>query len=107
MIFLLSPSRCQHYIAWRRSEMMSSSSFISTRAGSIRLTTPESMSLDKVEMRRRSRKKLANKPLKSIPGAESNTKVGIEGAKTLDKKADELVGKATGSSKKGGANKRR
>lgn len=51
--------------------------------------------------------KLANKPLKSISGAESNTKVGIEGAKTLDKKADELVGKATGSSKKGGANKRR
>ncbi|RAL63601.1 hypothetical protein DID88_003645 [Monilinia fructigena] len=51
--------------------------------------------------------KLANKPLKSIPGAESKIKVGIEAAKILDKKADELVGKATGSSKKGGANKRR
>ncbi|QSZ30030.1 hypothetical protein DSL72_004548 [Monilinia vaccinii-corymbosi] len=51
--------------------------------------------------------KIANKPLKSVPDADSSVKVGIEGAKIADKKADELVGKSTGSSKKGGANKRK
>ncbi|EDN92891.1 hypothetical protein SS1G_08756 [Sclerotinia sclerotiorum 1980 UF-70] len=51
--------------------------------------------------------KIANKPLKSVPGADASAKAGIEGAKVAEKKADEVVGKATGSSKKGGATKRK
>lgn len=51
--------------------------------------------------------KIANQPLKSIPGADASVKVGIEGAKTAEIKADEFIGKATGSSKKGAATKRK
>lgn len=51
--------------------------------------------------------KIANQPLKSIPGADASVKVGIEGAKIADQKANEVLGKATGSSQKTGANKRK
>ncbi|ESZ91225.1 hypothetical protein SBOR_8399 [Sclerotinia borealis F-4128] len=50
--------------------------------------------------------KIANQPLKSISGADASVKVGIEGAKVADNNVDELIGKATGSSNKGGATKR-
>ncbi|KAF7926963.1 uncharacterized protein EAE98_006347 [Botrytis deweyae] len=51
--------------------------------------------------------KIANQPLKSIPGADASVKEGLEGAKIAENKADAVIGKATGSSKKGGATKRK
>jgi hypothetical protein len=51
--------------------------------------------------------KLANKPLTSIPGADTSVEVGSEGAKNAEKLVDEAISKVTGSSKKGGATKRK
>ncbi|RDW89203.1 hypothetical protein BP6252_01235 [Coleophoma cylindrospora] len=47
--------------------------------------------------------KIANKPLKSIAGADASVSVGTDGAKT----ADDVAGKVTGSAKKGNATKRK
>ena len=51
--------------------------------------------------------KLANEPLKSIPGADASVEVGKEGAQKADEKIDEVVAKVSGSAKKGGATKRK
>ncbi|KAF7897740.1 uncharacterized protein EAF01_008706 [Botrytis porri] len=51
--------------------------------------------------------KIANQPLKSIPGADASVKKGLEGAKIAEDKANAVIGKTTGSSKKGGATKRK
>jgi hypothetical protein len=51
--------------------------------------------------------KLANEPLKSIPGADASVEVGKEGAQKADEKIDEVVAKVSGSAKRGGATKRK
>jgi len=51
--------------------------------------------------------KLANEPLKSIPGADASVGVGSEGAKKAERVLDEATAKVSGSVKKGGATKRK
>lgn len=51
--------------------------------------------------------KLANKPLTSPAGADASVAVGKEGAAKASQKVDEVVAKASGSEKKGKANKRK
>jgi len=51
--------------------------------------------------------KIAAKPFSTPPGADGSVTVGVEGAKAADKKIDEVIGKASGASKKAGAIKRK
>lgn len=51
--------------------------------------------------------KIANAPLKSIPGADASVKVGEEGAKAAEEVIDGVAAKVSGSAKQSGATKRK